>query len=462
MDTRIEEDTLGPVEVPLDKLYGAQTERSRRNFQVGGQRIPLEVVHAFGYIKKAGALVNLELGLLTREKTELIVEAAEAIIQGKLDDHFPLVVWQTGSGTQTNMNVNEVISNYSAQKSGEKLGSKKPLHPNDDVNKSQSSNDTFPTAMHVAAVLRIKNFLLPNAELFHHELQKKSEEFHEIIKIGRTHLMDATPLSLGQEFSGYASQVAHGIKAIENALGHLSEIALGGTAVGTGINADKKYPGRVAQILSDLTGHQFITAPNKFEALGADDAMVEMSGALKRLACSMMKIANDIRLLASGPRCGIGEIILPANEPGSSIMPGKVNPTQCESMTMVATQVLGNDTAIAFACSHGHLQLNVFRPVMIYNLMNSINLIGDSVVNFSQKCLSGIKPNHSKIAENLNNSLMLATGLTPQIGYEKAAKIVKKAYNDNLTLKEAAKELHLLSEDEFDQMIDFKKMANLD
>ncbi|GAB4188617.1 MAG: class II fumarate hydratase [Simkaniaceae bacterium] len=462
MDARMEEDTLGQIPVPADKLYGAQTERSRQNFPVGGQKIPIEVIHAFGYVKKAAAIVNSELGLLPQEKKDLIVEAAEAIIDGKLDDHFPLVVWQTGSGTQTNMNVNEVISNYCIRKVGGRLGSKDPIHPNDDVNRSQSSNDTFPTAMHIASALRIKNHLLPNLKLFLSGLEEKAKQFHDIIKIGRTHMMDATPLSLGQEFSGYASQIRHGITAVENAMDHLSEIALGGTAVGTGINADKRYPEKVAEVLSELTGHAFVSAPNKFEALGADDAIVEMSGALKMVACSMMKIANDIRLLASGPRCGIGELLLPANEPGSSIMPGKVNPTQCESMTMVASQVIGNDAAITVACSNGHLELNVFRPVMIFNLLTSINLIGDSVKNFYHKCLIDIEADKTRIEQNLSNSLMLATALTPQIGYEKAAKIVKKAYQENLSLKEAAKALNLLSEEEFDRLIDYRKMANLD
>jgi fumarate hydratase class II len=461
MEMRIEEDTLGKIKVPADKLYGAQTERSLENFQVGGQKIPIEVIHAFGYIKKAAALVNAELGLLPKDKAQMIATAAEAIIEGRLDDHFPLVVWQTGSGTQTNMNVNEVISNFCSQKANQPLGSKTPVHPNDDVNRSQSSNDTFPTAMHIAATLCIKNHLLPALQLFQSGLEHKAAQFHEVVKIGRTHMMDATPLSLGQEFSGYASQIAHGITAIEFAMKHLSEIALGGTAVGTGLNTHPQYAARVADVISELTDHPFISAPNKFEALGAEDAVVEMSGALKRLACSLMKIAGDVRLLASGPRCGIGELVLPANEPGSSIMPGKVNPTQCESMTMVACQIIGNDTAIAVGGASGQLELNVFRPMMIFNLMNSINLMGDSVKNFYHKCLIGIEANKAKITENLNNSLMLVTALTPKIGYENAAKIVKKAYNENQTLQQAAEELGLLSREDFEQLLDLKKMANL-
>lgn len=455
---REETDSLGTVQVPEDRYWGAQTERSRNNFPNAGEKIPIEVVHAQAIVKKASAIVNEELGLLPKEKKDLIVQAADKILTGELDDHFPLVVWQTGSGTHTNMNVNEVISNYAIELAGGKIGSKDPIHPNDDVNKSQSSNDTFPTAMHIAACLKIRTMLLPNLEIFLTGLKKKAQEFKDVVKIGRTHLMDATPVTLGQEFSGYASQIEHGIQAVKNALPHVSEIALGGTAVGTGLNSHPKYAKRVAEVISEITGVSFVSAPNKFEALSADDSMAEMSGAMKRLACSFMKIANDIAWLASGPRCGIGEIKIPANEPGSSIMPGKVNPTQCESLTMVATQVLGNDAAIGFACSQGNFQLNVFRPVIIYNLLQSIQLLGDSAVNFYEKCVKGIEPNLPRIKEHLNASLMLVTALNPVIGYDKAAQIAKKAYNEHKTLKEAALELGFLTEDEFDKVVDPTKM----
>ncbi len=459
---RIEKDTLGDVEVPDDKFYGAQTQRSLNNFKIGTEKVPLEVIKALAIVKKAAASVNCEEGILPEDKKDLIHQGADAILAGKLNDNFTLAVWQTGSGTQTNMNVNEVIGNFASKLAGTPLGSKQPVHPNDDVNKSQSSNDTFPTAMHIAATLQIKQHLLPHLHTFQKELSKKAEAFMPHVKIGRTHLMDATPVTLGQEFSGYASQIAHGIQAIENALPHLSEIALGGTAVGTGINTPKGYAKRVAKEISKLTGETFTSAPNKFEALAADDAMVEMSGALKRVACSMMKIANDIRWLASGPRCGIGEIRIPSNEPGSSIMPGKVNPTQCESMTMVVTQVFGNDATIAFACSQGNFELNVFRPVMIYNLLQSIQLLGDSAQNFTEKCLIGIEPNSERIEMLLNESLMLATALNTEIGYEKAAKIVKKAYEEGTTLKKAALDLQILTEDRFDEIVDPKKMVHFD
>lgn len=455
---REETDSLGTVQVPEDRYWGAQTERSRNNFPNAGEKIPIEVVHAQAIVKKASAIVNEELGLLPKEKKDLIVQAADKILTGELDDHFPLVVWQTGSGTHTNMNVNEVISNYAIELAGGKIGSKDPIHPNDDVNKSQSSNDTFPTAMHIAACLKIRTMLLPNLEIFLAGLKKKAQQFKDVVKIGRTHLMDATPVTLGQEFSGYASQIEHGIQAVNHALPHVSEIALGGTAVGTGLNSHPKYAKRVAEVISEITGVSFVSAPNKFEALSADDSMAEMSGAMKRLACSFMKIANDIAWLASGPRCGIGEIKIPANEPGSSIMPGKVNPTQCESLTMVATQVLGNDAAIGFACSQGNFQLNVFRPVIIYNLLQSIQLLGDSAVNFYEKCVKGIEPNLPRIKEHLNASLMLVTALNPVIGYDKAAQIAKKAYNEHKTLKEAALELGFLTEDEFDKVVDPTKM----
>lgn len=459
MKTRKETDSLGEVEVPQDKLYGAQTQRSHENFKIGTEIIPIEVIHAYGIVKKAAALINYDLGLLPKEKIELLVSACDALIRGELDAHFPLVVWQTGSGTQTNMNVNEVISNFCIQKVGGKLGSKDPIHPNDDVNKSQSSNDTFPTAMHVASVKMIKELLLPNLKVLHKALDEKAHAFAKIVKIGRTHLMDATPLTLGQEFSGYAAQIENGIKAVENALPALLELALGGTAVGTGLNTPPNYAEKVASAIAKETNYPFKSAPNKFEALAANDGIVEMSGALKRLACSYMKIANDIRMLASGPRCGIGEILIPANEPGSSIMPGKVNPTQCEAMTMVAAQVIGNDTTIAIAGASGQFELNVFRPVLIYNLLQSIRLLGDTALNFTEKCVQGIEPNKERIAFHLENSLMLATALNTHIGYDKASQIVKKAYKEGTTLKEAALALGLLTEKEFDEIVDPKKMV---
>lgn len=457
---RQEKDSLGTVEVPEDKYWGAQTQRSRENFPIGGEKIPIEVVYAQAIVKKASAIVNTELGLLPQDKCDKIIEAVDHILSGEFDTHFPLVVWQTGSGTQTNMNVNEVISNLAIEKAGGILGSKDPIHPNDDVNKSQSSNDTFPTAMHIAAVLKVRKHLLPSLQVLLQGLQEKLQDFMNIVKIGRTHLMDATPLTLGQEFSGYASQIQHGIQAIENALPHLSEIALGGTAVGTGLNAPLQYPKRVAEVISELTGETFVSAPNKFEALGADDAMVEMSGALKRIACSYMKIANDIRWMASGPRSGIGELILPTNEPGSSIMPGKVNPTQCESMSQVAVQVMGNDAAIGFACSQGNFELNVYRPVMIYNLLQSMQLLGDSAKSFYERCLKGIQPNLEQIEMHLKRSLMLVTALNPVIGYDKAAEIAKKAYEENKTLKEVTMELGYLSAEQFDEVVDPYKMTN--
>lgn len=461
-DFRIERDTLGEVRVPKDKLFGAQTERSRTNFIIGSQKMPQPVIYAIAYIKKAAALVNYKVGILSQEKCDAIVSGAEAILSGELDDQFPLVVWQTGSGTQSNMNVNEVISNYASRKAGMSLGSHKPLHPNDDVNKSQSSNDVFPSAMHIAAILQITHHLLPNLSLLLRGLQQKSQEFHDIIKVGRTHLMDATPISLGQEFSGYAAQINNSVQTISHSLDKLREIALGGTAVGTGINAPKEYAILVAKELSSLIGEEVISAPNKFEALACSDSILEMSGCLKRLAASLMKIAGDIALLASGPRCGIGEITLPSNEPGSSIMPGKINPTQCESMAMVACQVIGNDTAITMACSNGRLELNVFRPVMIYNLLDSITLLGDSVSNFYYKCVEGIRPNHATIEHHLENSLMSVTALTPSIGYEKAATVVQKAFDEKISIGEAAEKLGVLSRQASKKLMDFRKLANLD
>lgn len=456
---RKEEDSLGIVEVPEDKYWGAQTERSRMNFPVGGEKIPIEVIYGQSIIKKAAAIVNHEMGLLSAQKSKMIQEAVDVILSGVLDDHFPLVVWQTGSGTQTNMNVNEVISNYAIKKAGGKLGSKTPIHPNDDVNKSQSSNDTFPTAAHIAAVLKIKEHLLPSLEIFQKGLEKKAEAFKGIVKVGRTHLMDAVPLTLGQEFSGYAAMVRYGIKGIERALAHLSEIALGGTAVGTGMNTPPGFPERVADVISSLTGHPFKTAPNKFEAISADDGIVEMSGAFRQVASTLLKITNDIRWMASGPRCGIGELFIPANEPGSSMMPGKVNPTQCESLSQICLQVMGNDMTIGIAGSQGNFELNVYRPVMIYNLLQSIQLLGDGTKNFYHRCLKGIEANVDQIDFYLKRSLMLVTALNPVIGYDKASAIARKAHKENKTLKETALELGFLSSEAFDTAIDFSKMV---
>ena len=457
---RKERDSLGEVDVPDDCYWGAQTQRSIANFMIGTEKMPIALIHAMAIVKLAAAKVNQELGLLDSQKAHVIISVCEEILQGDLDDQFPLVIWQTGSGTQTNMNVNEVIANRAIVKLGGKKGSKTPIHPNDDVNKSQSSNDVFPSAMHIAAKLAICHNLLPKLKRFHRALEQKAEEFQKIIKVGRTHLMDAAPLSLGQEFSGYASQIKHGISCLENALHALSELALGGSAVGTGLNTHPEYAKRVAEVISEQTQVVFVSAANKFEALAANDAIVEASGALKRVSCSLMKIANDIRWLSSGPRCGIGELILPENEPGSSIMPGKVNPTQCEAMTMVAAQVFGNDTTITIAGSQGNFELNVFKPVMIYNLLQSIQLLSDVVCSFQDKCLVGIQPNIPRIAYYLENSLMLATALNPVIGYDRAAKVVSKAYQENISLKEAALELGFLTETQFDAIVDPKKMIS--
>ena len=458
MKYRIETDSLGEVSVPDEFYYGAQTQRSYENFCIGSEKMPAEVIAAMAIVKKAAAIVNHELGLLPFDKKQIIVQVCDEILSGTLNQHFPLSVWQTGSGTQTNMNLNEVISNRAIALLGGNIGSKHPIHPNDDVNKSQSSNDVFPSAMHIAAKLNICNKLIPNLILLRDTLEVKVQEFHDIIKIGRTHLMDATPLTLGQEFSGYVSQLNHGIKAIENALPHLSELAIGGTAVGTGLNSHPLYANRMAEVISELTGNAFVSAPNKFEALASNDALVEVSGSLKRVAVSLFKIANDIRWMASGPRCGLGELILPVNEPGSSIMPGKVNPTQCEAILMIAIQVMGNDTAISMAGSQGNLELNVYRPLIIYNLIQSIRLLSDGVKNFNDKCVRGIQADRVKIAEYVSRSLMLATALNQKIGYDLSSKIVKKAYQEGTTLKEAALALGFLTEKEFDDLVNPSKM----
>lgn len=456
---RIEKDTLGDVEVPADKYWGAQTQRSHCNFQIGHDKMPLAVIYALAIIKKAAAIVNCENKLLTEVKRDLIAQVCDEILAGKLDAHFPLVVWQTGSGTQTNMNVNEVIANRAIEKAGGEMGSKHPIHPNDDVNKSQSSNDAFPTAMHIAAMLEIRDRLKPALLQLHQGFISKVQEFAGIVKTGRTHLMDATPVTLSQEFSGYAAQLLMAIEVLEKSLEHLSSLAIGGTAVGTGINTPAHYATRMAEVISELTSVHFISSANKFSALAAHDAIVEVSAALRHIACVYTKIAADIALMGSGPRCGIGELILPSNEPGSSIMPGKVNPTQCESMLMVAAQVYGNDSAIALAGSKGQFELNVYKPVMIFNLLHSITLLADVANNFYDKCLKGLKANQRMIQEHLNNSLMLATALNPVIGYDKAAKVVLKAHHDHITLKEAALALGALSEAEFDRLIDPSKMV---
>lgn len=459
MPFRTEKDTMGPVEIPAEKYWGAQTERSRNNFKIGGNLMPKEVIYAFAILKKAAAQANFELSVLSKDKCDIISKVCDEILAGKLDDEFPLVVWQTGSGTQSNMNVNEVVANRAhVLLGGNLLDEKKSIHPNDDVNKSQSSNDTFPTAMSIAAYKMIVELTLPNIELLKNTLDKKAKAFKDIVKIGRTHLMDATPLTLGQEFSGYVSQLEHGMKALRNTLSHLSELALGGSAVGTGLNTPKGYSVLVAKKISEISGLPFITAENKFESLASHDAMVETSGALKQLAVSLMKIANDIRLLASGPRCGIGEILIPENEPGSSIMPGKVNPTQCEAMTMVCAQVVGNDMAVSIGGMNGHFELNVFKPVIIFNLLNSARLIGDACNSFNEHCALGIEPNYPYIEKNLENSLMLVTALNTHIGYENAAKIAKKAHHENKSLRQVAIELGLLTNEQFDQWVVPSKM----
>jgi fumarate hydratase class II len=462
MEYRIEKDTMGEVQVPADALYGAQTQRSIENFKIARDinKMPLEIIRAFAYLKKAAAIANEQLGVLPAEKSRVIQQVCDEILEGKHDDAFPLVVWQTGSGTQSNMNVNEVIAYRGHVLKGGKLTDKeKFLHPNDDVNKSQSSNDTFPTAMHIAAYKILVEKTIPGIKKLRDTLDRKSREFKDIVKIGRTHFMDATPLTLGQEFSGYVSQLDHGIRAIENTLPHLAELALGGTAVGTGINTPEGYDVKVAEVIAQLTGLPFVTAQNKFEALAAHDAIVEAHGALKTVAASLMKIGNDIRMLSSGPRCGIGEIFIPDNEPGSSIMPGKVNPTQCEALTMVAAQVFGNDVAINFGGATGHFELNVFKPMMIYNFLHSAKLIGEACVSFNDKCAEGIEPIRENIQKHLDNSLMLVTALNTKIGYYKAAEIAQKAHKENTTLKAMAVKLGYLTAEEFDEWVVPAKMV---
>ena len=458
MTTRVETDSMGPIEVPADKYYGAQTMRSRMNFRIGTERMPIEVVHAFGILKKAAALTNRDLGNLDGDICELIVRVADEVIDGKLDAHFPLVVWQTGSGTQSNMNVNEVISNRAIELAGGEMGSKKPVHPNDHVNRSQSSNDTFPTAMHIAAVLAVEA-MVPKVRLLRDTLDSKAKAFAHIVKIGRTHLQDATPLTLGQEISGWVSQIDHGLAAVDATMPQLRELALGGTAVGTGLNTHPKYADRVAAKIAELSATAFVSAPNKFAALAAHDAFVGTSGALKQLAVALMKIANDVRWLSSGPRSGIGEIRIPENEPGSSIMPGKVNPTQCEAMTMVCTQVMGNDATIGIAGSQGNFELNVYKPVMAYNLLQSVRLLGDASQSFNEHCAVGIEPNLETIDDKLRRSLMLVTALNPLVGYDNAAKIAKHAYKKNTTLREAAIELGLLTGEQFDEAVQPEDMV---
>ncbi len=458
MPYRTETDSMGEIQVPADRYYGAQTARSLKNFGIGTERFPREFIRALGVVKKASALTNKELKVLTLKKADLIVKAAEEVLQGKLDDHFPLVIWQTGSGTQTNMNANEVIANRAIEISGGKLGSKSPVHPNDDVNCGQSTNDVFPTAMHIAAVEEIHRRLIPMVTKLRNSLQAKSQEFKDIIKIGRTHLMDATPLTLGQEFSGYTQQLSNGLERIRGVLPRLYELALGGTAVGTGLNTHPQFAAQAVQKIAEITNLPFVGARNKFEALAAHDALVELSGCLKALAVSLMKIANDIRWLGSGPRCGIGELHLPENEPGSSIMPGKVNPTQCEALMMVCTQVMGNDETVTVAGAGGNFELNIFKPVIAHNILQSIRLLADGCESFTDRCIIGITPNLRTIQKHLENSLMLVTALSPHLGYDKAAKVAQKALKENSTLKEAAVALGFLTAEKFDALVVLKNM----
>ncbi|KKB07695.1 class II fumarate hydratase [Devosia chinhatensis] len=459
MSMRVESDTMGNIEVPTDKYYGAQTARSLMNFDIGGEKMPVEIVRAFGILKKAAALANTKLGLMDEKTRDLIVAAADEVIEGKLADHFPLVVWQTGSGTQSNMNVNEVISNRAIEMAGGTMGSKKPVHPNDHVNMSQSSNDTYPTAMHIAAVEAVENYLYERVRLLRDTLAAKSEEFMDVVKIGRTHLQDATPLTLGQEISGWVAQIDYALDAIEKTMPQLKELALGGTAVGTGLNAHPDYAVAVAREIADLTGHDFVTGPNKFALLAGHDAFVGTSGALKQLAVAFMKIANDVRWLASGPRSGLGEITIPENEPGSSIMPGKVNPTQSEAMTMVVAQVMGNDAAIGFAASQGNFELNVFKPVIAYNFLQSVRLLADAAKSFNDNCAIGIEPDKKRIKHLVDQSLMLVTALNRRIGYDNAAKIAKTAHKNGSTLRETAIELGLLTGEEFDAEVKPEQMV---
>ena len=460
MSNRIEKDSMGDIHVPEDRYYGAQSARSIMNFKIGGERFPRELIEGLGILKKACAMANADLGVMKEETKALIVQAADEVISGKLDDHFPLVVWQTGSGTQTNMNTNDVISNRAIEIAGGQMGSKTPVHPNDDVNKSQSSNDTFPTACHIAAVSEIHRRLVPTVTSLMNVFEQKAKQFEDKVKIGRTHLMDATPLTVGQEFSGYSSALHHGIKRIKNSLESCYELAIGGTAVGTGINSFEGYAEAVAKEISSITKLPFKTAENKFEALGGQDCIVELSGALKTVAGSLFKISNDIRWLASGPRSGIGEIVIPSNEPGSSIMPGKVNPTQCEAMTMVCSQVMGNDTTITLAGASGNFELNVYRPVLAYNIIQSIRILSDATSSFRKNCVEGIKPNKERINTNLYNSLMLVTALNSHIGYDKAAEVAKKAYEDNISLRDAIITLDYMSGEDFDKLVQPEKMIH--
>ena len=459
MSTRVESDTMGTIEVPNDKYYGAQTARSLQNFDIGGEKMPVEIITAFGILKKAAALANHKLGLMDEATRDLVVAAADEVISGKLGDHFPLVVWQTGSGTQSNMNVNEVISNRAIEMAGGTMGSKKPVHPNDHVNMSQSSNDTYPTAMHIAAVEAVEGYLYERVMLLRDTLNAKSEEFMDVVKIGRTHLQDATPLTLGQEISGWVAQIDYALAAIKSSMPQLKELALGGTAVGTGLNAHPEYAVTVAREIATLTGRDFVTGPNKFALLAGHDAFVGASGALKQLAAAFMKIANDVRWLASGPRSGLGEITIPENEPGSSIMPGKVNPTQSEAMTMVVTQVMGNDAAIGFAASQGNFELNVFKPVIAYNFLQSVRLLADAAKSFNDNCAVGIAPDNKRIKQLVDQSLMLVTALNRRIGYDNAAKIAKTAHKNGSTLKETAIELGLLTAEEFDAEVKPEQMV---
>ena len=462
MDYRIEKDTLGEVKVPKDSLWGAQTERSKKNFKIGNpSSMPIEIIHAYAILKKSAAAANHELGVLSKEKSELIQAVCDEIISNKHNEQFPLVIWQTGSGTQTNMNVNEVISNRAHIIEGKKLGeSEKTLSPNDDVNLSQSSNDSFPTAINIAAMKIITDNTLVNLKILRDSLDKKSKEFNKIIKIGRTHLMDATPITLGQEFSGYVAQIDNGIKSIKNAMDHLSELPIGGTAVGTELNTPKGYSKKVVENISKNSGFKFKESPNKFEGIASHDCIVEMHGAIKTAAASIYKISNDIRLMGSGPRSGLGELILPANEPGSSIMPGKVNPTQCEAISMVCAQIIGNDVAVSFAGANGHFELNVFKPLFAYNIIESSKILGDACLSFSKNCIEGLKPNKKKIERFLKDSLMLVTALNSKIGYYKAAEIANKAYKEDITLKEACIQLNYLSEKEFDKYVNPERMTN--